>query len=422
MDRMRILYFHQHFSTPKGSTGIRSYQMARRLLERGHRVTMVCGSYDQGRTGLAGDFIKGQRRGMVDGIEVVELELSYSNKLNLLARAGQFLRYALSSTLLVWTEQFDVIVASSTPLTAAIPGIAACLRRRPFIFEVRDLWPELPRAMGVIRSPVLLAMLRLLEWLGYRSATRLIGLAPGIVAGIRQGGAGKKPIAMIPNGCDIDLFGGLRPAAARVFDHTHPLTAVFSGTHGMANGLNAVLDAAAVLRRRGDRRIRFVLIGEGKEKKLLQDRATREKLDNVEFLSPVDKATLAALLRRADVGLQILANVPAFYYGTSPNKFFDYLAAGLPVLTNYPGWIADLITDRDCGIAVPPDDPIAFAEALRTLVDRAPLLPEMGKRAAALAREKFDRGALADAWVDFVTADLLADVGRAGQALHEVHR
>lgn len=402
---MRILYFHQYFSTPKGSTSIRSYQMARRLLARGHQVTMVCGSYDQGRTGLSGDFVSGQRRGTVDGIDVIEFELSYSNKLSLLARAGQFLRFALSSTRLVWTEQFDLVVATSTPLTAAIPGIAARLRGRPFIFEIRDLWPELPRAMGIVRNPALLALLRLLEWLGYRSAVRLIGLAPGIVTGIREGGAGRKSVAMIPNGCDIDLFGGAEPGESRSFDEAHPLTAVFSGTHGRANGLNAVLDAAAVLRHQGDRRIRFVLIGEGKEKKALQDRAGREKLDNVEFLPPVDKVALAALLRRADIGLQILANVPAFYYGTSPNKFFDYLSAGLPVLTNYPGWVADLITERDCGMAVPPEDPVAFAQALQTLADHPVLLPGMGERAAALARKQFDRSALSDVWVDFVTGD-----------------
>lgn len=408
---MKILYFHQHFSTPQGSAGIRSYQMARRLVARGHSVTMVCGSYDQGRTGLTGTFARGERRGVVDGITVVELELSYSNKLGFVARARQFLRYALRSARLAWTEPADIVFATSTPLTAAIPGIVARLRGRPFVFEVRDLWPELPKAMGVIRNPVAIAMLRLLEWTGYRSATRLIGLAPGIVEGIRHGGAGRKPVAMIPNGCDTDLFDADQRAGDRVpAAPDHPLVAIFTGTHGTANGLDAVLDAARVLQQRGEHRIRLLLIGDGKQKPALMERAAAERLDIVEFRAPVNKAALARIMQEADVGLQILANVPAFYYGTSPNKFFDYIAAGLPILTNYPGWIADLVGERECGVAVPPDDADAFADALQALADRPDLLSAMGARGAALARERFDRGVLADQWVDFVAG--AADPGR----------
>ena len=404
---MKILYFHQHFSTPQGSAGIRSYQMARRLIARGHKVTMVCGSYDQGSTGLTTPFVRGERRGTVDGIEVVELELSYSNKLGFAARAKQFLRYAVRSARLAWSEPTDVVVATSTPLTAAIPGIVAHVRGRPFVFEVRDLWPELPKAMGVIRNPMVIALLRALEWLGYRSADRLIGLAPGIVDGIRHGGGGRKPIAMIPNGCDTDLFDAARH---RGLGHRAPmdsdrlLTAVFTGTHGAANGLDAVLDAAHVLQRRDERRIRIVLIGDGKQKPMLQARAAAEELGTVEFRPSVNKAELARIMEEADVGLQLLADVPAFYYGTSPNKFFDYIAAGLPVLTNYPGWVADLIAERTCGVAVPPGDPEAFADALVHLADTPERLPAMGANAAALARERFDRPMLADTWVDFVTA------------------
>lgn len=402
---MRILYFHQHFSTPQGSAGIRSYQMARRLIARGHRVTMVCGSYDQGRTGLSGPFRRGERRGTVDGIDVIELELGYSNKLSLATRARQFLRYALRSARLAWSEPASLVFATSTPLTAAIPGIAARLRGRRFVFEVRDLWPELPRAMGVIRNPAILAALRALEWLGYRSASRLVGLAPGIVDGIRRGGACDKPVAMIPNGCDTDLFdAGTRRLRHEPPSAAAPLTAVFTGTHGIANGLDAVIDAAAILQRCGERRVRLVLIGDGKQKPALQARAVAEGIDLVEFRPPVDKATLATVMAQADIGLQILADVPAFYYGTSPNKFFDYLAAGLPVLTNYPGWVADLVGERDCGVAVPPGDAEAFADALQRLADTPERLPAMSVSAAALARERFDRPVLADAWVDFVTA------------------
>lgn len=207
------------------------------------------------------------------------------------------------------------------------------LRRKPFVFEVRDLWPELPKAMGVIRNPVVLWAMAVLEWISYRSAHRLIGLSPGIVEGIARRGVPRERTAMIPNGCDLDIFAApaepWRPQGVADGD----LMAVFTGAHGIANGLDAVLDAAAELKRRGREDIKLVLIGDGKLKPQLQARAEAEALNNVVFHPPVPKARLAGLMAAADVGMQILANVPAFYYGTSPNKFFDYIASGLPVLT-----------------------------------------------------------------------------------------
>ncbi len=146
-----------------------------------------------------------------------------------------------------------------------------------------------------------------------------------------------------------------------------------------------------------------MLIGQGKFKAGLQARATREGLDNVVFHDPVNKAKLAGLMAATDLGLQILANVPAFYYGTSPNKFFDYIAAGLPVLNNYPGWLAEMITEHRCGFAVPPDNPVAFADALEQAATDRDALKAMGQRGRALAETQFDRIKLADRWVDWVT-------------------
>ena len=134
-----------------------------------------------------------------------------------------------------------------------------------------------------------------------------------------------------------------------------------------------------------------MLIGDGKLKPALQARAQAEGLDNVVFHPPVGKGQLAGLMAATDVGLQILANVPAFYYGTSPNKFFDYLASGLPVLNNYPGWLAEIISRQQCGYAVPPDDPVAFADALCHAADHRAELVAMGARARELAVAEFDR-------------------------------
>jgi glycosyltransferase involved in cell wall biosynthesis len=400
---MRILYFHQHFSTPQGSAGTRSYEMARALVGEGHEVTMVCGSYSQGNTGLNVPFKNGVRQGTIDGIDVIEFELAYANDMGFLLRTWIFIKFALRSSWVALSKPADVVFASSTPLTAGIPGILSrWLRGRRFVFEVRDLWPELPEAMGVIRNPVVLTMMSWLEWLSYKSAHRLIGLSPGIVDGIARRGIPKNRICMVPNGCDLDTFHpnvtGTRPDSIK----DKEFLAVFTGTHGLANGLDAVLDAAAELKRLGRTDISIALIGRGSEKKWLQQRAKSENLNNVVFLDPVSKVTLANYLSGADAGLQILRNVPAFYYGTSPNKFFDYIAAGLPVINNYPGWLAELIEDNRCGLAIPPENARKLADALIKLADDETMRARMSINARTLAETRFGRKKLAKNWVEWV--------------------
>ena len=401
---MKILYFHQHFSTPKGSAGIRSYAMAQALINNGHQVTMVCGSFGAGQTGLAQPFVKGARRGVVDGIEIIEFELPYSNSMSFLQRVKIFFSFAFKSIKVALTEKYDVVFATTTPLTAGIPGIAAkWLKRKPFVFEVRDLWPELPKAMGVIKNPVILSLMSILEWVSYRSADRLIGLSPGIVQGITKRGVAPEKVALIPNGCDLNIFAGehesWRPAQVAESD----LMAIFTGTHGLANGLDAVIAVATELKKRQRDDIKLVLVGDGMKKKDLQLQAQKLELNNVVFHDPVNKDKLAGLMASADLGLQILANIPAFYYGTSPNKFFDYIAAGLPVLNNYPGWLAEMIEEKQCGFSVPPESPERFADALEKAADNREELKKMGVRAQELAREEFDRVKMSQQFSEWVT-------------------
>jgi glycosyltransferase involved in cell wall biosynthesis len=402
---MKVLYFHQHFSSPNGSTGIRSYGMSRCLIDRGHEVTLICGSYLGSDTGLVGPFTKGQRRGVVDGIDVIELELAYANTDGFLKRARTFFKYVLGGLKLVFTEKYDLVFATTTPLTAGIPGIVArWFINKPFVFEVRDLWPELPRAMGVITNPFILGLMSVLEWVSYHSAHHVIALSPGIAKGIEKRGIALDKISLVPNGCDLDIFDtevkAWRPDTISDTD----LLVLFAGTHGIANGLDSVLDAASELKSRGRRDIKFLLLGQGKLKQSLIDRAIREDLDNVIFHDPVDKKKLAGLMSSTDVGMQILANIPVFYYGTSPNKFFDYISAGVPVLNNYPGWLAELINDNGCGFSVSPEDPIAFADVLEKAAANRADLKVKGSKARALAIEKFDRKILASRWAEQVEA------------------
>jgi glycosyltransferase involved in cell wall biosynthesis len=410
---LHILYFHQHFCTPDGSGGTRSYEFARRLIAAGHEVTMVCGRFSGCGFELPASGKGIVRRGVIDGIAVVQLCLPYSNHDSLARRAFTFLRFAARSSVIALRLRYDLLFATSTPLTAALPGIVMKLFRRriPFVFEVRDLWPELPKAMGVIRNPLILGAMSVLEGIAYRLADGCIGLAPGIVEGIHCKVPTKR-VVMIPNGCDVELM------KARQIDRELILgvddadfVAMFTGTHGVANGLDAVLDAALELKRREVTGMKLVFVGDGKLKSRLQDRAVIEGLDNCIFLDPVPKREMADFLASADVGLMILDDVPAFYRGTSPNKFFDYLAAGLPIVSNYPGWVAGLIDKNGCGVTVPPRDPMRFAECLITLADRPNHLVEMANAARYLGAQRFHRDALATQFIQFLESFVPVELG-----------
>lgn len=415
---MRILYVHQYFATPAGSVGTRSYEMGRALTEAGHDVTMVCASYDRSTTGLATPFVKGRREGQVDGIRVIEFAMGSSNNDPLLTRAWRFSVFAFSAMGTALSERFDLLFATSTPLTAALPGIVAkVFRRKRFVFEVRDLWPELPRAMGM-KNPLLLGSMALLERMAYAMADHVIALAPGIREGVARTGFPRERITLIPNGCDLDLFAAATPV--RPADQfpgmiaPDDFVAVFTGAHGKANGLAAVVAAGKVLEQRGRTDIKLLLIGGGAEKaELMRD---ADGLQTVRFADAVPKHLIASLIRGGDAGLQILANVPAFYDGTSPNKFFDYLAGGLPVIINYPGWLAELVREQGCGWAVSPDDPEAFADALIAAADDREEARRRGAAALALGSRMFAREALAGRFVETLEGSG-PDGGRRGRSL-----
>jgi len=352
---------------------------------------------------LTNDFAKGRRDGIVDDIHIIEFDLAYSNNTGFLQRSWIFFIFALRSVGLVFSEKYDLVFSTTTPLTAGIPGIfARWFCRKPFVFEVRDLWPELPREMGVVKNPVILWAMDVLEWVSYRSAYRLIGLSPGIVKGIERRGIKGQHIAMIPNGCDLNIFAGkvqaFRPEGVADSD----LMAIYTGTHGIANGLDAIIDAAKELKKRKVNNIKLILVGDGKLKAGLVERVKNEKLNSVIFLDPMDKKKLSSIMAGADVGIQCLANVEAFYYGTSPNKFFDYISAGLPILNNYPGWLSDIIKEHKCGFSVLPNDAEAFCDALQHAQCNREELSLMGKAAQVLAKSNFNRADLANEFVEWL--------------------
>ena len=366
---------------------------------------MVCGAHKLSGLDLPYDAACGWHRGHVDGIDVISLPLAYSNQDSLFRRGWTFLRFALRSVRLALELPCDLVFATSTPITAVIPGLAAkWLRGKPFVFEVRDLWPELPRALG-LRDPFILGGMSLLEFLGYRSADACVGLSPGIVDGIRARSDARLPVTMIPNGCDLEVFHPAKRARLNLPGvGPDDFVAGFTGAHGVANGLDALLEVGRELKRRGDTRVKLVFIGDGKEKERLAAKAAELGLSNCLFFLPVPKADLGAITASLDCGLMVLKDIPAFYRGTSPNKFFDYVAAGIPVVNNYPGWLAGLIEEHRCGVVVPPGDVAAFADALQRLAADPAACQAMGAAARALAEKEFARPLLADRFITTLEA------------------
>lgn len=399
---MKVLYLHQYFTLPTQAGGTRSYEMAQQLIAHGHQVTMVCGLEGNAKIDLPQTKNKNICRGMVDGIDVIQISVPYSNNMGMVARAKSFVSFAWQSTKYALKEDYDVLFATSTPLTAGIPGIIMKMFcRKKFIFEVRDLWPELPKALGMT-NPFWIGCMSILEWLSYHLADGCIGLSPGICDGIKKRSQKNKPIEMVPNGCDLDIF---KPSLKEPLHldgiNATDKVAIFTGAHGIANGLDAVLDAAKEVKAMGREDIKFAFIGKGGVKDHLLERAKNEGLDNCMFYTPIPKMQLAKVVASATVGLMVLKNVPAFYYGTSPNKFFDYIASGLPILNNYPGWLAGMIKENKMGEVVEPDNAKVFAQALVRMVDDPASREEYSKNARAFAEKEFDREKLGGRFVAF---------------------
>ncbi len=388
----RILYLHQHFSTPAGATATRSHAFARALAQAGHAVTLACGQWQGAVTGLSGPFRRGARQGRVAGFEVVEWAIPCGNAMGEAARIAAFLRYAIRATRLARRPGWDLIIASSTPLTVALPALLA--RGTPFLFEIRDPWPELPAAMG-LRRPLMLRGMERLARAACRDAAAVVALTEGMGETALKRGTPAARLHIIGQGCDLDLFGpqirAFRPDAAGPGE----MLAVYAGAHGRANGLHHLLEVASLLQ--AERRIRLLLVGEGSEKPALMAEAAARGLRNLTFLDPMPKPELARLLAGSQVGLLCLAPVPEFAEWTAPNKLMDYLAAGRPVLSNVPGEAARLLAAGGCGETHAAAQ--AMADALSRLSAQPTQREAMGLAARRLAERRHDRRLLAARFV-----------------------
>jgi glycosyltransferase involved in cell wall biosynthesis len=395
-----VLYFHQYFATRRRSTATRSYELARRLVERGHHVTIVSRDtrmLESGRGGRPPGRVVAREQ--VDGIDVLFLNVPYANRYPTPLRLASFTAFTVAASVAgALQRRPDVVFASSTPLTIGIAGLlTARAKRVPFVFEIRDLWPAVPVALGALKSGAAIGTAEWLERRLYQGAERIVVLSEGSRAELRRRGIPDEKLVLIPNAADLDVF---RPDVVdETFRARHGLegrfVALYAGAMGRANGLDQLVDAAAALRRWGDTRVTIVALGDGGERPGLEERTGELGLENLLFLPPVSKEELAGIVGAADVTLTIFAPHPILETN-SPNKFFDSLAAGKPVVVNLGGWLRGLVEEHDVGVWVPAGNAEALAGALSSLAANPERVEQMGRNARALAEREFGRDEMAD--------------------------
>ena len=374
------------------SGGTRSYEMARRLVEWGHEVHIVT---SWRKPSKQTNWFEQD----IDGIHVHWLPVSYDNAMGFWRRIGAFFRFALKAGQKAATLGGDVVFATSTPLTIAFPGALASWRLKvPMVFEVRDLWPDVPIAMGYLRNPMMRKAAQWLERFAYARSSRVVALSDGMADGVLQAGYPRERLAVIPNSSDLALFAHNDEGLQR-FREAYPELGsgpivLYPGTLGKANGVCYLAHLAhAVLPLRTD--VRFVVFGEGAERAMIEDMALALGVLGKNFFlyAPLPKRELVEAFSAADVVISLFIDEPALR-ANSANKFFDALASGTAVAINYQGWQKELLEETGAGIWLGPD-PSAAAAPLLALLDAPQRLSDCAYRARQLAEERFDRDKLA---------------------------
>lgn len=394
---MRILYLHQYFVPREAHGGTRSYEFASRLIASGHEVYMITSS-----AMLPAQYqnITQKTRLEISGVPTVVLPIPYSNFMSFRRRIRVFLQFAIQASIEAMQYEADVVFATSPPLTIAIPGMLAHFWQRiPFVFEVADLWPELPIAMGALRNPLAIAAARALEWVTYHTAAHVVALSPGMAAGVIQRGIPPERVTVLPNGSDVDLFDVPESSGDRFRDRLglasdQPLI-IYTGTFGFVNGVDYLVDVAAAMQAI-DPDIRFLLVGNGVKRNDVVARAKKVGVldKNLWVWDPLPKNEMPDIMAAATVTTSTVIPLEPLF-NNSANKFFDSLAASRPIAINYQGWQADLLHETGAGIVLPQGDPIQAACELAGFVRDKKRVNVARQAARELATTRFDRELLA---------------------------
>jgi putative colanic acid biosynthesis glycosyltransferase WcaI len=401
---VKILYVSQYFPPEMGAPAARVHELSREWVKLGHQVTVLTG-FPNHPTGVIPDEYHGQlvRRETVDGICVVRVPLYPAANRGHARRALNYVSFGASASAVgPWLiDRPDVLVASSPQFFTAVAGYwLSRLLRVPWVFEVRDLWPRSIVELGAMKANG--AIIRSLSWLErflYRHADHIVTVTHSFVDEIAAHGIDPGRISVVTNGVDPVLFQPRDRADARAaVGLPGGFWAAYIGTHGMAHGLDMVLDAAARARD-----VRFLLVGEGAEKGRLRARAEQEGLANVTFQDQLPRDRVAQLLAAADVCLVLLRDKPVFRT-VIPSKIFEYLAAGRAIVTTVDGESRRIVEDARAGVFSAPGDPVALARTLEGLARDPARLEAFGQAGRAHVVAHYSRAALAARYARLLAA------------------
>jgi glycosyltransferase involved in cell wall biosynthesis len=378
---MKIIYVHQYFHTPEEGGAVRSYHLAKGLVNAGIEVDMITAHnqpfYDQRR---------------IAGIRVHYLPVRYDQTFGFLKRSWSFLRFVLESQrLLKKLARPELIYITSTPLTTGLIGLWAKKKLAvPYIFEVRDLWPEAPIQVGAIENSFLKSLLYKLEKKIYDQALSLVALSPGIAKHLQKTSPSRE-LALIPNFSDLDCFYPQR-RPQKIVDQLgldEGLTIAYTGALGEINAISELLDLAEMAQTK-NKNWNFLIMGKGSQEQKLKSMATKNKLKNVRFIPFGSKTAVNVILSVADFAWISFAHLPVLKTN-SPNKFFDALAAGKAILINHKGWVYELVKTHELGVACLPGKKESAFKKLEYLELNPAEISLMGSNSRKLAEAYFSK-------------------------------
>ena len=396
---MNILYIHQYFRTPEEPGGTRSYWISRELIKRGHNVTMITSSTENNDSNTP-DILEKD----IDGIKVLYIKNAYSNYMSIPQKKKSFMMFLFKAVNIGCKQKdVDMVFATSTPLTVGY--IALRLKRKkgwPYVFEVRDLWPEFPIQMGAIKNKLIIKFLRVFERKIYDKSEHIVALSPGMKDGVLKAGISGNKCTMIPNMSKPDEFypREISVDVLKQFDiDSNKFNVVHFGSMGRANGLEYIIETAKCLKEKGDKSINFIFMGDGATLPSLMRMVDECDLSNVKFLGNHKMTIVSEVVNCCNASITSFLDLPILYTN-SPNKFFDSLSAGKPIIVNSAGWTKDLVEKENCGFYVDPQNPENFAEKLLKYKDDLELLKNWGENSRRLSLEVFDKNILSSKVAD----------------------
>jgi len=398
-----MILIHQAFVSPTEAGGTRHYEFARHLVGQKHQVSIVASnlSYLTGKrnTERSGIVI----RELLDGIQLYRARTFSSLHRSFVWRVVSFFSFMLTSIVAALrVRDVDVVMGTSPPIfQAASAWVVSALKSRPFLLEIRDLWPEFAIDMGVLKNPALIWLSRRLERFLYGQADHMLVNSPAYRDYLLRKGIPERKITLIPNGVDPGMFDPAKDGSSirHEFNLNGKFVVTYAGALGPANDLLTVLKAADILR--GDEKVHFLLVGDGKDRVTLENAAKELNLPNITFTGTRPKTEMVSFLAASDACLAILKNIPMFKT-TYPNKVFDYMAAGRPTILAIDGVIRKVIEESGGGIFVQPGNPKEIAGEVSELSSDAKRAQKMGLKARAYVEQHFNRQIHAQAFSELL--------------------